>query len=81
MEEGEGKGAKQSENLETVKKTKSIPKPAGVLQGGEQPQPSEDEQVWNKLWEPIREVKIVKLTRVNKMAFNQGQLKSSKLPQ
>ena len=58
--EGEGKGAKQSENLETVKKTKSIPKPAGVLQGGEQPQPSEDEQVWNRIMGANRSRRIAK---------------------
>ena len=58
--EGEGKGAKQSENLETVKKTKSIPKPAGVLQGGEQPQPSEDEQVWNRIMGANKRSRIAK---------------------
>ena len=47
--ENEGKGVKQNENLEAVKKTKSIPKPAGVLQGGEQPQKSEADQVWDRV--------------------------------
>ena len=47
--ENEGKGAKVSENMEAVKKTKSIPKPAGVLQGGEQPQKSEADQVWDRV--------------------------------
>ena len=47
--ENEGKGATQNENLETVRKTKSIPKPAGVLQGGEQPQKSEADQVWDRV--------------------------------
>ena len=47
--EGEGKGAKTSENMEAVKKTKSIPKPAGVLQGGEQPRPSEEDEVWKRV--------------------------------
>jgi len=47
--EGEGKVEKKTENLEAVQKAKSIPKPAGVLQGGEQPQKSEADQVWEKV--------------------------------
>ena len=47
--ENEGKSVKVSENMEAVKKTKSIPKPAGVLQGGEQPQKSEADQVWDRV--------------------------------
>ena len=47
--EGEGKTEKKTENLEAVQKAKSIPKPAGVLQGGEQPQKSEADQVWDKV--------------------------------
>ena len=47
--ENEGKSVKVSENMEAVKKTKSIPKPAGVLQGGEQPQQSEADQVWERV--------------------------------
>ena len=47
--EGEGKTGKKTENLEAVQKAKSIPKPAGVLQGGEQPQKSEADQVWEKV--------------------------------
>jgi hypothetical protein len=58
--EGEGKGVKTSENMEAVKKAKSIPKPAGVLQGGEQPQPSEDEQVWNRIMGANKRSRIAK---------------------
>tara|TARA_R100000995_G_scaffold48758_1_gene23405 strand:- start:3548 stop:4315 length:768 start_codon:yes stop_codon:yes gene_type:complete len=47
--ENEGKGVKVSENMEAVKKTKSIPKPAGVVQGGQQPQKSEADQVWDRV--------------------------------
>jgi len=47
--EGEGKAVKKTENLEAVQKAKSIPKPAGVLQGGEQPQKSEADQIWDKV--------------------------------
>ena len=58
--EGEGKGAKQSENLEAVKKAKSIPKPAGVLQGGQQPQKSEQDQVWDRVMNAGRIGRIAK---------------------
>ena len=58
--EGEGKGVKTSENMEAVKKAKSIPKPAGVLQGGEQPQPSEDDQVWSRVMAVGRQSKLAK---------------------
>ena len=58
--EGEGKGVKTSENMEAVKKSKSNPKPAGVLQGGEQPQPSEDDQVWSRVMAVGRQSKLAK---------------------
>ena len=57
--EGQGKGAKTSENMEAVKKTKSIPKPAGVLQGGEQPRPSEEEEVWSRVMSASKSGSIV----------------------
>jgi hypothetical protein len=57
--EGEGKGAKTSENMEVVKKTKSIPKPAGVLQGGEQPRPSEEDEVWSRVMSASKSGSIV----------------------
>ena len=58
--ENEGKGVKQNENLETVRKTKSIPKPAGVLQGGEQPQKSEGDQVWDRIMGANKRSRIAK---------------------
>ena len=58
--ENEGKGANQNENLETVRKTKSIPKPAGVLQGGEQPQKSEGDQVWDRIMGANKRSRIAK---------------------
>tara|TARA_R100000700_G_C3141723_1_gene123344 strand:+ start:236 stop:997 length:762 start_codon:yes stop_codon:yes gene_type:complete len=58
--EGEGKGAKQSENMEAVKKAKSIPKPAGVLQGGEIQQESEEDQVWNRVMAVGKRSRIAK---------------------
>jgi len=58
--EGSGKSPKKSENLEAVKKTKSIPKPAGVLQGGEQPQASEGDQVWDRIMNTSRGGRLVK---------------------
>tara|TARA_S200002703_G_scaffold153004_1_gene154039 strand:+ start:795 stop:1565 length:771 start_codon:yes stop_codon:yes gene_type:complete len=58
--ENEGKSVQQSENLETVRKTKSIPKPAGVLQGGQQPQKSEADQVWDRVMSAGRIGKIAK---------------------
>lgn len=57
--EGQGKGAKTSENMEAVKKTKSIPKPAGVLQGGEQPRPSEEDEVWSRVMSASKSGSIV----------------------
>jgi|TARA_R110002050_G_scaffold105377_1_gene215071 hypothetical protein len=47
--EREGKGPVVNENLDAVKKAKSIPKAAGVLQGGQQPQASEGDQVWDRI--------------------------------
>lgn len=58
--EGEGKGAKKTENLEAVQKAKSIPKPAGVLQGGQQPQKSEGDQVWDRIMSAGRVGRIAK---------------------
>ena len=58
--ENEGKGAKVNENMEAVKKTKSIPKPAGVLQGGQQPQKSEEDQVWDRVMSAGRVGRIAK---------------------
>jgi len=58
--ENEGKGAQVSENMEVVKKTKSIPKPAGVLQGGQQPQKSEADQVWDRVMNAGRIGRIAK---------------------
>jgi hypothetical protein len=58
--EGEGKAPKTSENMEAVKKTKSIPKPAGVLQGGEQPQASEGDQVWDRIMSTSRGGRLAK---------------------
>ena len=40
---------KPNENKEAVKAAKSVPKPAGVLQGGDQPQKSERDQAWDRI--------------------------------
>jgi len=58
--EGNGVSPKQSENLEAVQKAKSIPKPAGVLQGGQQPQKSEGDQVWDRIMNAGRVGRIAK---------------------
>jgi len=58
--EGNGGSPKQSENLEAVQKAKSIPKPAGVLQGGQQPQKSEGDQVWDRIMNAGRVGRIAK---------------------
>ncbi len=58
--EGEGKVEKKTENLEAVQKAKSIPKPAGVLQGGQQPQKSEEDQVWDRVMNAGRIGRIAK---------------------
>jgi len=58
--EGEGGGVKKTENLEAVQKAKSIPRPAGVLQGGQQPQKSEADQVWDRVMNARRIGRIAK---------------------
>lgn len=58
--EGNGGSPRQSENLEAVQKAKSIPKPAGVLQGGQQPQKSEGDQVWDRIMNAGRVGRIAK---------------------
>ena len=47
--EGKGVTAKPNENKEAVKAAKSVPKSAGVLQGGEQPSKTEGDQVWDRI--------------------------------
>tara|TARA_B100000029_G_scaffold206875_1_gene204636 strand:+ start:7442 stop:8206 length:765 start_codon:yes stop_codon:yes gene_type:complete len=47
--EGKGVNAKPNENKEAVKAAKEVPKSAGVLQGGEQPQQSEGDQIWDRI--------------------------------
>jgi len=47
--EGKGETAKPNENKKAVQAAKSVPKPAGVLQGGEQPSKSEGDQVWDRI--------------------------------
>ena len=47
--ESKGVNAKPNENKQAVKAAKSVPKPAGVLQGGDQPQKSEKDQAWDRI--------------------------------
>ena len=47
--EGKGETAKPNENKKAVEAAKSVPKPAGILQGGEQPQASEKDQAWDRI--------------------------------
>ena len=47
--EDRGEHGVQNENKKAVQKAKSIPKPAGVLQGGEIPQKNEADQAWDRI--------------------------------
>ena len=59
--EGKSEGSKKtSENLAAVQKAKSIPKAAGVLQGGEQPSKSEGDQVWDRIMNTSRGGRLTK---------------------
>jgi len=58
--EKEGKGEVSNENLDAVKKAKSIPKPAGVLQGGQQPTKSEGDQIWDRIMSAGRGGRLAK---------------------
>ena len=59
--EGKSSGVEsKNENLTAVQKAKSIPKPAGVLQGGEQPTKSEGDQVWERIMKSGRGGRLAK---------------------
>jgi len=58
--EGKGEAAKPNENKKAVQAAKSVPKPAGVLQGGEQPQASEGDQVWERILSSSRGGRLAK---------------------
>jgi hypothetical protein len=52
--------AKPNENKKAVQAAKSVPKPAGVLQGGEQPTKSEGDQVWDRIMNTSRGGRLAK---------------------
>jgi len=58
--EGKGTTAKTNENKKAVQAAKSVPKPAGVLQGGEQPTKSEGDQVWDRIMNTSRGGRLTK---------------------
>jgi len=58
--EGKGSTAKPNENKKAVQAAKSVPKPAGVLQGGEQPTKSEGDQVWDRFMSSTRGGRLAK---------------------
>ena len=58
--EGKGSTAKPNENKKAVQAAKSISKPAGVLQGGEQPTKSEGDQVWDRIMNTSRGGRLAK---------------------
>ena len=58
--EGKGSTAKPNENKKAVQAAKSVPKPAGVLQGGEQPTKSEGDQVWDRILSSTRGGRLAK---------------------
>lgn len=58
--EKEGKNVEPNQNLEAVKKAKTIPKPAGILQGGEQPSKSDGDQVWERIMNSGRGGRLAK---------------------
>ena len=53
-------GKKVNENKEAVQKAKSIPKPAGVLQGADVPQKNEADQVWDSIMSASGQNKLAK---------------------
>lgn len=58
--EGKGLTAKTNENKKAVQDAKSVPRPAGVLQGGEQPTKSEGDQVWDRIMNTSRGGRLTK---------------------
>jgi len=58
--EGKGSTAKPNENRKAVQAAKSVPKPAGILQGGEQPTKSEGDQVWDRIMSSTRGGRLAK---------------------
>ena len=56
----EGTGSKPNENKKAVEKAQKVPRPAGVLQGGESPQKSEPDQVWDRIMNVGNRSKLVK---------------------
>jgi hypothetical protein len=58
--EGKGSTAKTNENKKAVQAAKSVPRPAGVLQGGEQPTKSEGDQVWDRIMNTSRGGRLTK---------------------
>ena len=58
--ESKGVNAKTNENKKAVQRAKSIPKPAGVLQGGDVPQKPEQEQVWDRIMNAGSSRKLIK---------------------
>ena len=56
----EGSGVKENPSKKAVEKAQSIPKAAGVLQGGELPQQSEPDQVWDRIMNVGNRGKLVK---------------------
>tara|TARA_R100000234_G_C4994989_1_gene177401 strand:- start:118 stop:909 length:792 start_codon:yes stop_codon:yes gene_type:complete len=56
----EASGSKPNENKKAVQKAQQTPRPAGVLQGGDSPQKSEPDQVWDRIMNVGNRSKLVK---------------------
>ena len=60
-DDGEKAGKKAGkEAKKAVEKAQQTPRPAGVLQGGESPQKSEPDQVWDRIMNVGNRSKLVK---------------------
>ena len=56
----EGTQLKKSDNIKSVKNTQQKPKSAGLIQGGEPPQPSDEDSMWENIMSASSHGKLAK---------------------
>ena len=56
----EGKQLKESNNIKSVKNAQQRPKSAGLIQGGEPPQPSDEDSMWENIMSASSHGKLAK---------------------
>jgi hypothetical protein len=56
----EGTQLKKSDNIKSVKNTQQKPKSAGLIQGGEPPQPSDEDSMWENIMSASSHNKLAK---------------------